>query len=50
MHTTIKRFLEQVKKGNALPFEEVQRIYGTQRTSAGYEDEYQEAEYKKDGA
>jgi ATP-dependent DNA helicase UvrD/PcrA len=49
MHTTIKRFLEQLKKGNALPFEEVQRIYETEWSSAGYEDEYQEAEYKKDG-
>jgi DNA helicase II / ATP-dependent DNA helicase PcrA len=49
IHTTIKRFLEQLKKGNALPFEEVQRIYETEWTSAGYEDEYQEAEYKKDG-
>ena len=49
MHTTIKRFLEQVKNGNTLPFEEVQRIYETEWTSAGYEDEYQEAEYKKDG-
>ena len=48
MHTTIKRFLEQLKKG-MLPFEEVQRIYETEWTSAGYEDEYQEAEYKKDG-
>ena len=49
IHTTIKRFLEQVKNGNTLPFEEVQRIYETEWTSAGYEDEYQEAEYKKDG-
>jgi DNA helicase-2/ATP-dependent DNA helicase PcrA len=49
MHTTIKRFLEQLKKGTVLPFEEVQRIYETEWTSAGYEDEYQEAEYKKDG-
>jgi DNA helicase-2/ATP-dependent DNA helicase PcrA len=49
MHTTIKRFLEQVKKGMKLPFEEVQRIYETEWTDAGYEDEYQEAEYKKDG-
>lgn len=49
MHTTIKRFLEQLKKGTMLPFEEVQRIYETEWTSAGYEDEYQEAEYKKDG-
>ncbi len=49
MHTTIKRFLEQLKKGSLLPFEEVQRIYETEWNSAGYEDEYQEAEYKKDG-
>ena len=49
IHTTIKRFLEQLKKGVKLPFDEVQRIYETEWTSAGYEDEYQEAEYKKDG-
>ena len=49
MHTTIKRFIEQLRRGNKLPFEEVQRIYDTEWTSAGYEDEYQEAEYKKDG-
>jgi DNA helicase II / ATP-dependent DNA helicase PcrA len=49
IHTTIKRFLERFKKGVKLPFDEVQRIYETEWTSAGYEDEYQEAEYKKDG-
>jgi DNA helicase-2/ATP-dependent DNA helicase PcrA len=49
VHTTIKRFLEQLKKGVKLPFQEVQRIYETEWSSAGYEDEYQEAEYKKDG-
>ena len=49
MHTTIKRFVDQLKKGVQLPFEEVQRIYETEWSSAGYEDEYQEAEYKKDG-
>jgi DNA helicase-2/ATP-dependent DNA helicase PcrA len=49
MHTTIKRFMEQLKKGVKLSFEEVQRIYETEWSSAGYEDEYQEAEYKKDG-
>jgi DNA helicase-2/ATP-dependent DNA helicase PcrA len=32
-----------------LPFEEVQRIFETEWSSAGFEDEYQEAEYKKDG-
>jgi len=49
MHTTIKRFMDQVKKGNKLPFEEVQRIYETEWNSSGFEDEYQENEYKKDG-
>jgi DNA helicase II / ATP-dependent DNA helicase PcrA len=49
IHTTIKRFMEQLRKGTKLPFEEVQRIYETEWTSAGYEDDYQEAEYKKDG-
>ncbi len=49
VHTTIRRFVEQLKRGVRLPFEEVQRIYETEWTSAGYEDEYQEAEYKKDG-
>jgi ATP-dependent DNA helicase UvrD/PcrA len=49
MHTTIRRFMEQLKKGVKLPFEEVQRIYETEWSGAGYEDEYQEAEYQKDG-
>jgi DNA helicase-2/ATP-dependent DNA helicase PcrA len=49
MHTTIKRFIEQLRKGVKLPFEEVKRIFETEWTSAGFEDQYQEAEYKKDG-
>ena len=49
MHTTIRRFVEQLKRGVKLPFEDVQRIYETEWSSAGYEDEYQEAEYKRDG-
>jgi DNA helicase-2/ATP-dependent DNA helicase PcrA len=49
MHTTIKRFVDQLKKGVKLPFAEVQHMYETEWTSAGFEDDYQEAEYKKDG-
>jgi RecB family exonuclease len=49
MHTTIKRFIEQLKRGVKLPFDEVARIYETEWISAGFEDEYQESEYKKDG-
>ena len=49
MHTTIKRFVEQLRRGVKLPFDEVARIFETEWTSAGFEDDYQEAEYKKDG-
>ena len=49
MHTTIKRFIEQLKRGVKLPFDEVVRIYETEWISAGFEDDYQENEYKKDG-
>jgi DNA helicase II / ATP-dependent DNA helicase PcrA len=50
MHTTIKRFVEQLRKGVKLPFEELVRIFETEWNSAGFEDDYQEGEYKKDGA
>src|SRR3984893_11560143 len=49
MHTKIRRFVEQLRRGVKLPFEEVVRIFETERTSAGFEDDYQEGEYKKDG-
>jgi DNA helicase-2/ATP-dependent DNA helicase PcrA len=49
MHTTIKRFVDQLRKGVRLPFEEVARIFETEWTSAGFEDDYQESGYKKDG-
>jgi DNA helicase II / ATP-dependent DNA helicase PcrA len=49
MHTTIKRFVEQLKKGVKLPFDELQLMYETAWTNVGFEDDYQEAEYKKDG-
>ncbi len=49
MHTTIKRFVDQLRKGVKLPFEEVARIFETEWSSAGFEDNYQESGYKKDG-
>ena len=49
MHTTIKRFVDQLRKGVNLPFEEVARIFETEWSSAGFEDDYQESGYKKDG-
>ena len=41
--------MAEFKKGNRLPFDEVQRIYETEWSAVGFEDDYQEGEYKKDG-
>jgi CRISPR/Cas system-associated exonuclease Cas4 (RecB family) len=49
MHGTIRRVVAEMKKGNALPFEEVERIFAAEWTKVGFEDDYQEGEYKKDG-
>jgi DNA helicase-2/ATP-dependent DNA helicase PcrA len=49
MHNTIKYFIGELAKGNTLPFEEVARKFELEWTSAGFEDDYQEQEYKKDG-
>src|SRR5665213_590554 len=49
MHNTIKYFIGEMIKGNTLPCEEVERKFEVEWTSAGFEDEYQEQEYKKDG-
>jgi ATP-dependent DNA helicase UvrD/PcrA len=49
MHNTIKYFIGELKDGRALPFEEVSRKFELEWTSAGFEDDYQEQEYKKDG-
>lgn len=49
MHTTIRRFIDQLRKGVRLPWDDVARIYETEWKSAGFEDDYQEQGYKKDG-
>jgi DNA helicase-2/ATP-dependent DNA helicase PcrA len=49
IHDTIKRALAELRKGRKLPFEEVQGIFEAEWKSAGFEDAYQEGEYKKDG-
>jgi DNA helicase-2/ATP-dependent DNA helicase PcrA len=49
MHTTIKHFLTEVRKGRKVPFEEVEAIFEREWTPAGFEDDYQQAEYKRDG-
>jgi DNA helicase-2/ATP-dependent DNA helicase PcrA len=49
MHATIRRVMTEFKKGRRLPFDEVQRLFETEWSASGFEDEYQEGEYKKDG-
>src|SRR5260370_10527182 len=49
MHGTIRRMMTEFKKGNRLPFDEVQRIFKAEWSAVGFEDKYQEGEYKKDG-
>jgi DNA helicase II / ATP-dependent DNA helicase PcrA len=49
MHNTIKHFIGELRKGRRLPFEDVARKFELEWTSAGFEDDYQEQEYKKDG-
>jgi RecB family exonuclease len=41
--------MNEMKKGNRLGFEDVQRIYENEWSAVGFEDDYQEQEYKKDG-
>jgi DNA helicase-2/ATP-dependent DNA helicase PcrA len=49
MHNTIKYFIGELAKGHTLPLDEVERKFELEWTSAGFEDDYQEQEYKKDG-
>jgi DNA helicase-2/ATP-dependent DNA helicase PcrA len=49
MHNTIKYFIGELAAGHRLPFEEMERKFELEWTSAGFEDAYQEQEYKKDG-
>jgi DNA helicase-2/ATP-dependent DNA helicase PcrA len=49
IHATIRRMMAEFKKGNRLPFDEVRRIFEAEWSAVGFEDDYQEGEYKKDG-
>ncbi len=49
MHTTIKQFVGELRKRRHMPFEEVEAIFRREWTSAGFEDPFQEQEYKKEG-
>jgi len=49
MHTTIKEYAALVRERRKVPFSEVAAIYEREWSSAGFPDDYQEAEYRKAG-
>ena len=49
MHRTIREFINALRKGRRLPFEEVEAILRREWTSLGFEDGYQEGLYLHDG-
>jgi len=49
MHTTIKQFIAELRRKRRMPLEDLEAIFQREWTSAGFEDSYQEQEYKKDG-
>jgi len=49
MHNTIRRFVDQLRKGTRLPWDDLARIYEAEWKSGSFEDDYQEEGYKKDG-
>ena len=49
MHTAIKQFVEALRKGRKLAFEELETIFRREWSSAGFEDDYQEECYLSDG-
>lgn len=49
MHTAIKEFVGQLKQGRKMPVEELMTIYDREWSSAGFPDEYQEEEYRREG-
>jgi DNA helicase II / ATP-dependent DNA helicase PcrA len=49
MHTTIKDFVGQMRKGRTVGFDEVEAVYQREWSSAGYPDDYLEGEYRRAG-
>lgn len=49
MHTTIREFVSEARQRREIPFEEVAIIYNREWKSAGFLDDYQEDEYRREG-
>ena len=49
MHVTIREFVREIRKRREIAFEEVAAIYEREWSAAGFQDDYQEEEYRKAG-
>jgi DNA helicase-2/ATP-dependent DNA helicase PcrA len=49
MHTTIREFIQELRKGRKITLDEVAAIYDREWSAAGFRDTYQEEEYRKAG-
>ncbi|MFZ0333370.1 MAG: PD-(D/E)XK nuclease family protein, partial [Candidatus Acidiferrales bacterium] len=49
MHLTIREFVREIRKRRSVPFEEVAAIFEREWHAAGFQDDYQEEEYRKAG-
>ena len=49
MHTTIREFVAAVKRKRRIPFEDLAAIYQREWSGAGFQDAYQEEEYRRAG-
>ena len=49
MHLTIREFVREIRKRRSVPFEEVAAIFDREWHAAGFQDDYQEQEYRRAG-
>ncbi|MGD0965137.1 MAG: ATP-dependent DNA helicase [Candidatus Acidiferrales bacterium] len=49
MHTTVKEFVGEIRKGRKMPFDEVASIYEREWSAAGFIDEFHEKQYHQAG-
>jgi DNA helicase II / ATP-dependent DNA helicase PcrA len=49
MHLTIREFVREIRKQRKVPFEEVAGIFDREWHAAGFQDDYQEEEYRRAG-
>lgn len=49
MHLTVREFVREIRKQRKVPFEEVAGIFDREWHAAGFQDDYQEEEYRKAG-